>query len=198
MSEQIDIQDYMGQIRKMAVRALSNMNHRSGYTIEDMIGEGVLVFYKDALPRYVHEGDVGHRANFKSYLTTCLRNHYFGLMKWSFCQKMNDDTFEFDLDTGRMLEVRQDPKAVYTRRREDATIQTSPINKLIRKEQRDNFRALLQKISTTLDEREAKYLALAKQGMLPGQIRRELGVSSITEKKIRQRLRQKMEELTKC
>lgn len=184
MSDQaIDIRKYMEQIRKMAVRAHANMNHRSGFTIDDLISEGEIVFFKDALPHFKKVGEAGHRANFKSYLTTCLRNHFFGLMKSSYRQAVNDDIFD---ENGH--QIREDPKAVYTRHRESMTADTSP-------EDRVTFKYLIEDIISRLDEREARYFELLMAGHLRPVIRKMMGVSYATERKLRTRLQRKVVEV---
>lgn len=184
-TEEIDIRDYTEVIRKMAVRALANMNNQSGYTLDDMIGEGILVFYKDALPHYIHKGQVGHRSNFKSYLTTCLRNHFFGLMKSSFRQGVNDDIFKFDNKTGRMVQIRRDPKAVYTEFRETTTREMSP-------DELASFNLMVEDIRRELDPRETVYFEMVLLDRPIKDIRKALGVSSITERKIRRGIQKKM------
>lgn len=182
-NEEIDIQDYMGDIRKMAVRGLANMNNRSGFTLDDMIEEGVLVFFKDALPHYVHKGQTGHRAGFRSYLITCLRNHFFGLMKSSFRKAVNDDIYD---EHGR--QTREDPKAVYTAHREAATHEMSP-------DEQASFNIMVEEIRKDLDDRETTYLEMVMADRPRKDIRKALGVSSVTERKIRRGLQKKMRVL---
>jgi len=192
-TEEIDIQDYMNTIRKMAARGLRNMNNRSGYTLDDMIGEGILVFYKDALPHYIRKGQTGHRSSFRSYLTTCLRNHFFGLMKSSFRQAVNDDVFEMKKDddgnpTGQLVQVREDPKAVYNAKREAATLEMSP-------DEQASFHLMMEDIREDLTPRETEYLGLAMIQMTPKEIKDRLGVSSTRARMIRRGLQKKMRTL---
>jgi RNA polymerase sigma factor (sigma-70 family) len=176
----IRIEDHMTQIRKMAVRALANMNNRFGYTMEDMIGEGILVFYKDALPGFTRKGYCGPKACFKTYLTVCLRNHYFGLMKSSFRKAVNDDIFD-----ERDRQTREDPKLVYMRRRQEATRELPPY-------ERASFNIVIDEIKQELDERETVYLQMVISENPRKDIRKTLGVSSVTERKILKSLQRKM------
>lgn len=174
------IEEHMTQIRKMAVRALANMNNRSGYTMEDMIGEGILVFYKDALPGFSRRGYNGPRACFKTYLTVCLRNHYFGLMKSSFRKAVNDDIFD-----ERDRQTREDPKLVYMRRREAATHELSPYEQA-------SFNLVIEEVKQELNERESIYLQMVMVEKSRKDIRKTLGVSAVTERKILKSLQKKM------
>lgn len=69
-------------IKRHARVALTKVKKPTSLSLDDLIQEGVVVFLK-ADERYLKN----RSASFKTYLTTCLRNHYTSLIKRTYRNK---------------------------------------------------------------------------------------------------------------
>ena len=158
IQQQIEL--YIDQIRKMAKRALGNMEEHSAVTFDDMVNEGIYVLIHDALPHHVPKGQPGYRASFKSYLTVCLRNHYVDMMKKSYRK------------SGNPFAERQ-----YTIERNAKTEVVSP-------EDAAAVNMLIEEFSANLSSIETKYVLLLLDGNTRKGARQKLGLSAHSERKL--------------
>ena len=86
LKSEINLDQYMNTIKSHARVGHVKLRHPSVYSVNDLIQEGVLVFYR-ALNSYRENGP----AAFKTLLIRSLRNHYITMMKKSFNQRTGSD-----------------------------------------------------------------------------------------------------------
>jgi len=157
----IKIDAWMETIRKVAYVAYNRMKKPSIYSFEDMVQEGIVVFFSDVLPHYSPTG----KAAFKSYLVTCLRNHYCGMMKKSFHD--------------------HDPSSIYHRLPPRHRSRLSPSDHVI-------FKMTVSDLVDKLDELQIQYLQMLMGGGIRKDIRRKMQISKPKERNIRRVIAQKI------
>lgn len=81
--DEIILDDYMELIRNHAKVGLRYMRHPTIYTLDDMIQEGIIAFMKA-------KRTDKKKSSFKTWLTTCLRSHYYSMMIRSFKVPQNN------------------------------------------------------------------------------------------------------------
>jgi len=86
LKSKINLNQYMDVIKSHARVGYIKLRHPSVYSIDDLVQEGVLVFYH-VFDIYRENGP----AAFRTLLVRSLRNHYITMMKKSFNQRTGSD-----------------------------------------------------------------------------------------------------------
>lgn len=76
----VDITPYLDIIRKHAEVAYSRMRRDTIYSVEDLVSEASLLFYQKIVPNF----DPSKGTEFKTFMISCIRNHFAGLIYKSF------------------------------------------------------------------------------------------------------------------
>ena len=87
MKDEIQLKDYKALIYKQANICYNKIKKFSGYLIEDLVQEGVMVFYK-ILDKYNKE-----KASFCTFLTTVLKNHYSKIVLYEYKNKFTTSPY---------------------------------------------------------------------------------------------------------
>ncbi|MHA1592411.1 MAG: sigma factor [Candidatus Heimdallarchaeaceae archaeon] len=168
----IQIEDHISLIQKHAQVALSKIKKPSCYDLEDLYQEGFRVFMVSK-KHYRNDGP----ASFKTYLISCLRNHFCYLVKKSYRSINHLNGFE-----NGFLEV--------------LCIENNVVEELLTTLSHHNFNSVEYRYIMFLlntPERVQKEFRnnIGKQRQV---IRRELGLSSYKENALRRSIKDRLEK----
>jgi len=172
LKSEINLDQYMNVIKSHARVGYTKLRHPSVYSVDDLIQEGVLVFYR-VLNSYKENGP----AAFKTLLIRSLRNHYITMMKKSFNQRTGSDIRLSKYPINH-------PLIKYAENRRTVMSGTPPEDVV---DSEDNILVIIGK----LNDRERNYIQLViKHGRKSA--RRIMHISLFIEQKLRKRIQCKV------
>ncbi len=164
--EKLNIEPFMPIIESHAHVAMRHLRKPTSYTIDDLISEGILVFYKDFLKCY----KPGGAAAASTLLQTCLRNHHCGMQYKSWRQNVIDAEVSYTRNHVNRSTL-NDPAI-------DATINI-----------------MLEEFIERLDEKELEYLYAVLKYKTRRVIKKNCGISLNAQRRMKKSIMEKMKEV---